>query len=97
MLHKIWRTKRIGQINPQIIIITVLKSFNCFMKLVDILFPKYIYDMIIYDYNFDLQVAYTFDAGPNAVLIARNRKAATSLIQRLLYYFPPNSDDLSRF
>uniref|UniRef100_I1LF25 Diphosphomevalonate decarboxylase n=1 Tax=Glycine max TaxID=3847 RepID=I1LF25_SOYBN len=43
------------------------------------------------------QVAYTFDAGPNAVLIARNRKAATSLIQRLLYYFPPNSDDLSSY
>ncbi|KAG4907438.1 hypothetical protein JHK86_055922 [Glycine max] len=43
------------------------------------------------------QVAYTFDAGPNAVLIARNRNAATSLIQRLLYYFPPNSDDLSSY
>jgi hypothetical protein len=43
-----------------------------------------------------MQVAYTFDAGPNAVLIARNRKAATLLIQRLLYYFPPNSDDLDR-
>jgi diphosphomevalonate decarboxylase len=36
-------------------------------------------------------VAYTFDAGPNAVLIARNRKAATLLLQRLLFYFPPNS------
>ncbi|XP_077230366.1 diphosphomevalonate decarboxylase 2-like [Tasmannia lanceolata] len=35
------------------------------------------------------QVAYTFDAGPNAVLIARNRKAATLLLQRLLFYFPP--------
>ncbi|KAM7266821.1 hypothetical protein ACFE04_008987 [Oxalis oulophora] len=38
------------------------------------------------------QVAYTFDAGPNAVLIARDRKAATQLIQRLLFHFPPNSD-----
>ncbi|KAJ7974894.1 Diphosphomevalonate decarboxylase [Quillaja saponaria] len=38
------------------------------------------------------QVAYTFDAGPNAVLIARNRKTATLLLQRLLYYFPPNPD-----
>nr|ADR65113.1 mevalonate 5-diphosphate decarboxylase [Catharanthus roseus] len=37
------------------------------------------------------QVAYTFDAGPNAVLIARNRKAATLLLQRLLFYFPPES------
>nr|ALC76525.1 diphosphomevalonate decarboxylase [Euphorbia helioscopia] len=38
------------------------------------------------------QVAYTFDAGPNAVLIAHNRKAAAQLMQKLLYYFPPNSD-----
>nr|APU50937.1 mevalonate diphosphate decarboxylase [Phlomoides umbrosa] len=38
------------------------------------------------------QVAYTFDAGPNAVLISHNRKAATLLLQRLLYYFPPQSD-----
>jgi diphosphomevalonate decarboxylase len=38
------------------------------------------------------QVAYTFDAGPNAVLIARDRKAATQLIRRLLFHFPPNSD-----
>ncbi|CAN4114406.1 unnamed protein product [Withania somnifera] len=38
------------------------------------------------------QVAYTFDAGPNAVLIARNRKAATLMLQRLLFHFPPNSD-----
>ncbi|KAJ7970573.1 Diphosphomevalonate decarboxylase [Quillaja saponaria] len=38
------------------------------------------------------QVAYTFDAGPNAVLIARNRKTAALLLQRLLYYFPPNPD-----
>ncbi|XP_021300357.1 diphosphomevalonate decarboxylase MVD2, peroxisomal [Herrania umbratica] len=38
------------------------------------------------------QVAYTFDAGPNAVLIARNRKAAAQLLQRLLYNFPPKSD-----
>ncbi|KAK8531718.1 hypothetical protein V6N13_131077 [Hibiscus sabdariffa] len=38
------------------------------------------------------QVAYTFDAGPNAVLIARNRKAAAQLLQRLLFSFPPKSD-----
>ena len=45
-----------------------------------------------------LQVAYTFDAGPNAVLIARNRKVAASLLQRLLFHFPPSSDtDLSRY
>ncbi|KAK4279525.1 hypothetical protein QN277_011295 [Acacia crassicarpa] len=43
------------------------------------------------------QVAYTFDAGPNAVLIARNRQTAALLIQRLLYYFPPNSDDLNSY
>ncbi|KAJ8754573.1 hypothetical protein K2173_005734 [Erythroxylum novogranatense] len=44
------------------------------------------------------QVAYTFDAGPNAVLIARNRKAATQLLKKLLFYFPPNSDaDLDSF
>lgn len=43
-------------------------------------------------------MAYTFDAGPNAVLISHNRKAATLLLQRLLYYFPPQSDtDLDRF
>ncbi|XP_039133958.1 diphosphomevalonate decarboxylase MVD2, peroxisomal-like [Dioscorea cayenensis subsp. rotundata] len=35
------------------------------------------------------QVAYTFDAGPNAVLIAKNRKTASLLLQRLLFYFPP--------
>ncbi|XP_059628436.1 diphosphomevalonate decarboxylase 2 [Cornus florida] len=38
------------------------------------------------------QVAYTFDAGPNAVLIARNREVASQLIQRLLFQFPPPSD-----
>uniref|UniRef100_A0A5B6ZCS6 Diphosphomevalonate decarboxylase n=1 Tax=Davidia involucrata TaxID=16924 RepID=A0A5B6ZCS6_DAVIN len=38
------------------------------------------------------QVAYTFDAGPNAVLIARNRKVAAQLLQRLLFFFPPHSD-----
>ncbi|KAL2539843.1 GHMP kinase family protein [Abeliophyllum distichum] len=44
------------------------------------------------------QVAYTFDAGPNAVLIARNRKAAALLLQRLLFYFPPQSDtDLNSY
>ncbi|KAL6328482.1 hypothetical protein AAG906_038357 [Vitis piasezkii] len=44
------------------------------------------------------QVAYTFDAGPNAVLIARDRKVAANLLQRLLYYFPPHSDtDLNRY
>ncbi|CAN6566901.1 unnamed protein product [Malus baccata var. baccata] len=44
------------------------------------------------------QVAYTFDAGPNAVLIARNRKTAALLIQKLLFCFPPNSDaDLNSF
>lgn len=38
------------------------------------------------------QVAYTFDAGPNAVMIARDRKTATLLLQRLLFHFPPHSD-----
>ncbi|PPD81322.1 hypothetical protein GOBAR_DD21773 [Gossypium barbadense] len=38
------------------------------------------------------EVAYTFDAGRNAVLIALDRKAAAQLIQRLLFYFPPKSD-----
>nr|AJT35509.1 pyrophosphomevalonate decarboxylase [Gentiana rigescens] len=44
------------------------------------------------------QVAYTFDAGPNAVLIARNRKTAALLLQRLLFHFPPQSDaDLNSY
>ncbi|XP_047327688.1 diphosphomevalonate decarboxylase 2 [Impatiens glandulifera] len=38
------------------------------------------------------QVAYTFDAGPNAVMIARDRNAAALLLKRLLFSFPPPSD-----
>lgn len=34
-------------------------------------------------------VAYTYDAGPNAVMIAPNQKVATDLLRRLLFYFPP--------
>ncbi|XP_021725527.1 diphosphomevalonate decarboxylase MVD2, peroxisomal-like [Chenopodium quinoa] len=44
------------------------------------------------------QVAYTFDAGPNAVLIARDRKTASLLLQRMLFYFPPGADaDLNSY
>ncbi|KAK4593340.1 hypothetical protein RGQ29_017453 [Quercus rubra] len=44
------------------------------------------------------QVAYTFDAGPNAVMIARDRKTASLLLQRLLFHFPPNAEtDLNSY
>lgn len=44
------------------------------------------------------QVAYTFDAGPNAVMFARNKEVGAQLLQRLLYQFPPASDaDFSRY
>nr|POE73989.1 diphosphomevalonate decarboxylase mvd2, peroxisomal [Quercus suber] len=36
--------------------------------------------------------------GPNAVMIARDRKAASLLLQRLLFHFPPNADtDLNSY
>lgn len=42
-------------------------------------------------------MAYTFDAGPNAVMIARNREVAAHLLQRMLFFFPPSADtDLNR-
>eukprot|EP00850_Spirogloea_muscicola_P006255 SM000029S10550 [mRNA] locus=s29:754825:757453:- [translate_table: standard] len=37
------------------------------------------------------QVAYTFDAGPNAVLIGPSENMG-ALLQRLLFFFPPPSD-----
>ncbi|XP_073119119.1 diphosphomevalonate decarboxylase 1 isoform X1 [Henckelia pumila] len=44
------------------------------------------------------QVAYTFDAGPNAVLISHDRKTAALLLQRLLFYFPPQAEtDLNSY
>ncbi|KAG0615508.1 hypothetical protein M758_5G047100 [Ceratodon purpureus] len=44
------------------------------------------------------QVAYTFDAGPNAVMFARNKEVGAELLKRLLYQFPPSSDaDFSRY
>eukprot|EP00249_Psilotum_nudum_P007607 c20695_g1_i1 orf=345-1616(-) len=44
------------------------------------------------------QVAYTFDAGPNAVLFAPNMSIAGLLLHRLLFYFPPDHDtELSRY
>ncbi|XP_024375996.1 diphosphomevalonate decarboxylase MVD2, peroxisomal [Physcomitrium patens] len=44
------------------------------------------------------QVAYTFDAGPNAVMFAKNKEVAAQLLQRLLYQFPPSADtDISRY
>ncbi|KAG6436372.1 hypothetical protein SASPL_101269 [Salvia splendens] len=50
------------------------------------------------DYKDNSQVAYTFDAGPNAVLISKDRKTAALLLQRLLFQFPPQSDtDLNSY
>ncbi|GFP88823.1 diphosphomevalonate decarboxylase [Phtheirospermum japonicum] len=55
-------------------------------------------DKMIQQEDVRSQVAYTFDAGPNAVLISHNRKAAALLLQRLLFYFPPKSDaDLNSY
>ncbi|MCD7447222.1 Diphosphomevalonate decarboxylase mvd2, peroxisomal [Datura stramonium] len=43
------------------------------------------------------QAAYTCDAGPNVVLMARDREAATLLLRRLLFHFPPNSTDIDSY
>nr|GMD54503.1 diphosphomevalonate decarboxylase MVD2-like [Ipomoea batatas] len=62
-------------------------------RVAQLLYPSLVWLMILFIAFYSL-----FDAGPNAVMIARNRKAATLLLQRLLFHFPPNSDtDLSRY